>query len=195
MRQFLLLALLWISCRAYSDDLALNQSDDNWRIVKNGFLFSAEFECKKGEETISKVIRTGTIRYHYYLFDASDELQATGITRAFSWGAIVGSAMEIDVWEGDFYLGKIEGDISSFFAPKFTLYDCLGNKAVVAHMSSEFYEFAIVSAQDEAKRVADLQFLGNGCEWGWEMKMKEPIPQIDPRILRIFAAFVADYLP
>lgn len=193
MRKLLLLAILLFASRAYPVDSASIQPDDNWRTVKNAFLFSAEFECRKGEEIISKVIRTGFARYYYNLYDASDELKATGITRALSWGAFLPWAAEIDVWDGDFYIGKIEGEFSGAFNPKFAFYDSLGNMAVVAYMSPETYAFIIASAQDEAKSIGELKLLVDECgEWGWDMSLSGPLPQVDPRILKIFAAFVTD---
>lgn len=197
MRKLILLAILLITSRAYSNDPIVNQSDDTWRIIKNSplFSFSAEFECKKGEETISKVIRTGLFcpRYYYDLFDANEGFQARGITRAFSWGFLFPWAIEIDVWDGDFYLGKIEGKFFTKARAKFGFHDSLGNETTVAYLNTETSDFVIVSTQDEGRVLADLKGKAYGDVSIWEMNFMGSLPQIDPRVLKIFSAFVADY--
>ena len=197
MKKFILLAILLITSRVYSDDPVVNPSDDKWRITKNSplFSFSAEFECKRGDEVLSRVIRTGLFcpRYYYDLFDAGEEFQARGITRAFSWGFFFPWYMEIDVWDGDFYLGKIEGKFFTKSRAKFGFYDSLGIESAFAYLNTEASDFVIVAAQDEGKVLADLKGKAYGDVSVWEMNFMEALSQIDPRVLKIFAAFVADY--
>jgi hypothetical protein len=188
MRKLFLLALLLLVGRAYSEE--------NWSIVKNSPLFSlsAEFECKKGDFVEAKVIRTGRFcpRYFYDLYDSLEGFQARGITRAFSWGFLFPWGIEIDVYDGYGYMiGKIEGKLFTKARARFGFFGIKSNELAVAYLNTETADFAIVSQQDEV--LADLR----GEEFGdvsvWKMNFIKPCFKVDPRVLKIFAAFVADY--
>lgn len=189
MRILFLLTFLLIVGRAYSED--------NWSIVKNSPLFSlsAEFECKKGDFVDAKVIRTGLFcpRYYYDLYDFQEGFQARGITRAFSWGFFFPWGMEIDVYDADDNkVGKIEGKLFTKARAKFKFFDVNGYEAAIAYLNTEASDFAIVSAQNE-KVLADLKGKAYGDLSVWEMNFIQSLPSIDPRVLKIFASFVADY--
>lgn len=190
------MAFLLIISRAYSIPLPTTPAVDNWSIVKNSPLFSlsAEFDCKKGDVVDAKVIRTGRFcpRYYYDLYDSADGFQARGITRAFSWGFFFPWAMEIDVWDGNVYVGKIAGKFFTKARAKFGFHDGHGNESAVAYLNTESSEFVIVSPQNEASVLADLKGKAYGDVSVWEMNFITSL-QVDPRILKIFAAFVADY--
>lgn len=197
MRTLFISAFLWLAAHAYSDDPFEIRPQDNWNLFKNSplFSFSAEFDCKKGEILEGKVIRTGRFcpRYFYDLYDPREVLEARGITRVFSLGFLFSWGMEIDVYDGDFMIGKLEGKLFTKARAKFVFYDAYGSATAIAYLNTEHAEFVIVSAQNEAMVLSELKGKAYGDVSVWEMNFIESFPTIDPRMLKIFAAFVADY--
>ncbi len=192
MRTFLL------TCLATMTTAFAMSSEESWTILKNSpvFSLSAEFDCKRGEVTEAKVIRKGRFcpRYYYDLYDATGEkFLARGITRAFSLGFIFPWGMEIDVYDGNIVIGKIEGKLFTKARAKFIFYD--GNKmqTAIAYLNTEASDFVIVTPQNEGVVIADLAGKAYGDVSVWQMSFGDVRLQVDPRMLQIFAAFVSDY--
>lgn len=172
-------------------------SDRDWRMVKNSPIISytADFSCKRGDQSDGHVVRSGVLcpRYNYDLFDANDQFQARGITRFFSLGFIYSWGMEIDVYDDTTYLGLIEGKVITKARAKFNIYSGSNRHIASAYLNTETAEFIICSGADESQVIAELQGKAFGDVSSWEMKFKDTDIEIDERLLKIFAAFVADY--
>ena len=122
-----------------------------------------------------------------------DGFQARGITRAFSWGFFFPWGMDIDVYDDyDRKIGKIEGKLFTKARAKFKFLDVLGHETAIAFLNTEASDFAIVSPQSEMI-LADLKGKAYGDLSVWEMNFIQSLPNVDSRLLKIFAAFVADY--
>lgn len=168
----------------------------SWSIVKNSPLFSlsAEFDCKCNNVVEAKVIRTGAFcpRYYYDLYNPNNEHLARGITRFLSWGFLFPSQIEIDVWDENRYIGKIDGQFWTKARAKFVFTDAIGTETISAFVNSEAADFVIVSAKEEAVKLADFSGKSYGDVSVWEMNFTKQL-KVDPRLLKIFAAFVSDY--
>jgi hypothetical protein len=195
----ILYALLFLlaTIKAFPGDSTVKYPELNWSVVKSSpfFSFSAEFDFKRGNTNEAKVIRSGGFSpwYSYDLYDSSNALQARGITRALSLGLFYGWGIEMDVYDGDSTIGFIEGKLFTKARAKFVFYDLNGNVTANAYLDAETANFIITSAQDETHLIANLKGKSYGDLCIWEMLFNQPSPQVDPRLLLIFSAFVADY--
>jgi hypothetical protein len=168
----------------------------NWSVTKNVglFAYTADFNLKEGNHSLGKVVRTGlcTPSYYYDLYDANNEFQVRGITRIFSLGLFCDRGMEIDLYEGQNVIGKIEGQFLTTSRAKFMMYDFRGRPIVEAHLDDESSNFLIVSCQDGTP-VGELTGKAYGAASIWEMNYINPLLELDDRILQVFAGFVSDF--
>lgn len=135
------------------------------------------------------------IRTNYDLSN-SDGWQATGIKRMLSLGSIYPWATEVDVYDtrGD-YLGMIDGQVVSTAAARFSIYDLSSQLCGIAYLDHSLNSYSIVYPDSEAFPIVELHrhLELDGSSW-WSAAVYDEA-QIDPRILRVFAAMVCDIHP
>lgn len=192
MRKFLVLSLLALCGAGYADNI----QDNIWSFVKNSspFSWTAEIAITNQGAPAGKVVRTGNFcpRYYYDLYDAKNVLRVRGITRAFSLGLLCSWGVEIDLYQGEAFVGRIQGEVFTSSRAKFAFYDARGDQTAIAYLNDESSDFLIVSATSKGI-LAEL----NGKPFGdasiWEIKPSKDFLEVDESALKIFAGFVADY--
>ncbi|MBN2478974.1 MAG: hypothetical protein JXA94_01975 [Parachlamydiales bacterium] len=170
--------------------------DTEWQIIKNSpfMSYSAEFLFKKGDVSDGKVIRTGFMcpRYYYDVYDDVGYFKARGITRFFSVGFIAPSAMDIDVYDGDNYLGLIQGKVFTRTI-KFTFFNQLDQLVATAFLDARSADILIVENNNVEKIIAKISGESFG-DYGFLKVAFEALNEnIDERILKVFGAFISDY--
>lgn len=193
MRFAFLLAIL-VFTKAFSEDSAI----ESWRVMKDSpvFSLSATFDFKKEQTIDATVVRTGLFcpRYYYDLFDSQGEFQSRGVTRAISLGFFCSWAIDIDLYDANSnYFGLIQGKMITKARSKFIFYDGQGMATGVAYLNTEHADLIIVSPEDESHIIAKLKGDAFGDVSSWEVKIFDPALKLDERLLKTFAAFVADY--
>lgn len=197
MKYLLVIVSLFFCLFGYSENSS-SEIGPNWKMTKSNtpFAYTVEFLCRKGEIHDGKVIRTGLFcpRYYYDYFDRAGSFLARGITRAFSWGMFFAWGMELDVYdEHSDCIGKIEGQFFTKARAKFVFYDQRGHTSATAYLDSESAEFFIVSSFDESIILAELKGKDFGDFCSLDLNTLYP-HHLDERVLKVFMAFVADYL-
>ncbi|NGX36598.1 MAG: hypothetical protein K1000chlam1_01447 [Candidatus Anoxychlamydiales bacterium] len=168
------------------------------QVIKNSpFLsYSAEFFFQNDYASLAKIIRTGFMcpRYFYDLYDKDGGFSARGITRALSVGLLFPRVTDIDIYDNqDKFIGMFLGKILKRSRAKFNFYDEKENPNAIAYINGESTDIIIVSPDNPAKIFAkftgqsfgevgslNIDFISNDCP-------------IDDRIMKVFAAFVADF--
>lgn len=195
--RFSILFSLLILAVTLPNDTRAETKENTWRVMKNSppLSYSAEFSYHKGEVLDGKVIRTGllTPRYYYDLFDSQGNFQARGITRFLSLGTLFSWGIQIDLYDAESFIGMIDGKVFTKARAKFVFYNNIGDSIGVAYLNNENADFIIVSPKDEATILADLKGKAFGDLSSWEMKSFHQPSLFDERLLKVFAAFVADY--
>lgn len=126
----------------------------------------------------------------------SDGWQASGIKRVLSLGSVYPWATEVDIYDTRWEtLGMIDGQVVSTAAARFSIYDLNGELRGIAYLDHSLNSYSIVYPNSEAFPIAEMHRHQevNGISW-WDVTVYDEA-QIDPRIVRIFAAMVSDIHP
>ena len=195
MKYSFFLAFLLLIAKSYAG--SSQEGEYQWSVNKRNayFSLSAEFDCKRGDALLGSGFRTyaGCPRYYYDLFDAQNAFEARGITRFFSLGMLASWGMDIDLYDPQgVFIGLIEGKVFTRSRAKFIFYDARSVPVANAFLNTETAEFVITPASSDTTILGFLKGRDFGDIASWELTSFRPLP-IDPRILKVFALFVADY--
>ena len=171
---------------------------ETWIVVKDAPLLSlsADFSFKVGAANTGSIVRSGLLcpRYYYDLYDAQNQFQARGITRAFSLGLLFSWGIEIDVYGLDsVYVGSIEGQTLTKTRAKFAFYGSVGELRAFAYLNSKKANLLVVDPIDQTNVIAELSGDAFGDVSTWTVKVRRELTAADESLLKIFAAFAADY--
>ncbi len=171
---------------------------ETWTVVKDSPLLStsADFSFKIGAANTGHVVRSGLLcpRYYYDLYDAQNQFQARGISRAFSLGLLFSWGMEIDVYDpSSIYVGSIRGQVLTKTRAKFVFNGPAGETRAVAYLNSKKANLLVVAPIDQTDVIAELSGDAFGDVSTWTVKVRHELSAVDEALLKVFAAFAADY--
>lgn len=176
---------------------AIVHAEPEWTMTKHSVPLSyyVDFDCVQGDVLKAKVVRSGlfTPTYYYDLYSPEGILLARAINRVFSLGLFFPSQLEFDIYdERSAYVGYIGGKIWTSGKAKFGFTNAHGAEVGFALLSSDSDQatFSILSPTSQVVGMLNGTLSGDLSKW--ELDVKKPL-DIDPRAMKIFAAFVADF--
>jgi hypothetical protein len=191
-------ALLLLLCFS-----SLHASDTSkFSIYERAYTLSNYFEFSDEGDPYGLVIKKRFAYLHltntYDLYDPQGEFEARGASRLLCLGALFSWATEIDVYDAkNKRIGFIDGQIATLASAKFSIYTIDKSGAYqrigTAFMDHENRSFSIFDPKNSKRQIASLRriFLPHVRDH-WECRIHDS-KAIDPRIIKIFAAFSVDH--
>lgn len=165
----------------------------SFSMTKKDYLFSTEFELDSDDIEISYVKKPKLSIHTQYDLQGSKGIEATGSVRILSMGSVFPWGKDIDIYdEKGGYLGMIDGEALTTADAKFSIYNEDGNKVGIAYLDDNKTGFTIVHPENYARVIARLkrEYVKDVPD-AWKTKVYQG-DDIDPRILKLFAAFAVD---
>lgn len=166
----------------------------HYRVTRSDYTFSTVFDMALGKTYLGCVVKTPFhLTTHYDAYDRLGVYEGQGICRLFCLGVFYIWGTEIDVYNinGE-KVGFIDGQLVSSEPAKFSFYTASGQRAAIAYLDQNSAGFSLIDPNNPARIFARLtrNFIIDAID-NWEVMIYDS-ERIDPRLVKIFAAFVCD---
>jgi hypothetical protein len=143
---------------------------------------------------ISKISSYTRVGYELYGLNG---WEATGITRALSFGSLFIWAKEVDIYDKDEndewqWIGMVEGWLFPSGMSKYDLCNEKNECIATAWLDNECSSYTLYAPESSTRFLGSFrrQFIDDICD-SWDATIYEP-EAFNPKLLRIFSAFICD---
>jgi len=168
-------------------------------IHQKDYRFSTVFEMDSHGTPHGSVVKSSLrwlkpLRDSYDVYDKNGEWIATGISRIFCLGLFHAWGAEFDIYDtSGNVIGVIDGQVMTSESAKYSIYNKSGNRVAIAYLDLTNAGIAIVHPEKTNHIFARLtrNFVRDQVDH-WDVVVYDT-DQIDPAIIKVFAAFAVDY--
>ena len=168
-------------------------SEEAFEVRQQNYKYSTLFDFSTPSKYLGTVVKSYfRVRTNYDLYDSQGNYEANGICRIFSFRVFHTRGTKIDVYDPDgCKIGLISGQLFTGASAKFNIENAEGERIAIAYLDKTKAGFTIVHPENQNRYFARLirHFIADTIDH-WHVKIYEPL--IDPRLIKVFAAFVVD---
>jgi uncharacterized protein YxjI len=178
----------------------LNAADKHdLNVYEKEYRFSTVFEMESKGHSQGAAVKSvwrwlKPLRDTYDIYDETGSWIATGIGRIFCFGFFRPWGAEFDVYDiNNERIGVIDGQVVTAGPAKFSFYNAEGKHTGTAYMDLKSDGFCIFHPEKPTLILVNLRrnVIKDQTDY-WSVTINDEEELIDPRILKVFAAFAVD---
>ncbi len=166
-----------------------------YRVRVDSHFFSIDFEMESDWYTFGEIKKASFgFRAGYYLYNPEGKYRGYAFSRFFCLGAFFNWAAQMDIYDEEGKkIGSFEGEKTKEELIRFQLMNEEEEVIAFAYVDATGTGVSLVEPDQENYTIAIFsRDLSVGTQDIWEAHVYDPLA-VDPRIMKLFSAFIADH--